>query len=164
MRGKPKKKLCWNCEGSSSLEEENCSFCGVYLNPLSPTDQQEKEALFAPPYRIPTHNSLEKKAPAAPYAEESPSPQESEEAIDDIPTLTAPYRVQDKATLYALLLILPGSVLFLFGLTLLLFADAGRFTLYWNSDYWYCYLFSALLMLGFGWRFLQQEEVTESNR
>lgn len=38
----PKQKLCWHCEGSVFVHEENCPYCGVYLNP-----EAEKEDEFS---------------------------------------------------------------------------------------------------------------------
>lgn len=139
-----KKKLCWNCEGQVSFQQENCTFCGVYLNPL---DEAEKEdALFAPPYRL-EDNEDESQIPLSPYAnrEEAPSLESQPTAV---PHTESTSLIQ--GILIPLVLLLSGSVFLIFSLALMLFARKGLFTLHWDGTYWFIYLIAGVFMLGFG--------------
>ena len=50
-----------------------------------------------------------------------------------------------------------GSVFFLFGIILFLFADDGKLTLQWNGEYW-IYFFSLSFPIFFlGWKYLQKD-------
>jgi hypothetical protein len=155
MKAKPKKKLCWNCEGNVSLQIENCPYCGVYVSP----GNEDKENLFSPPYGPQVENKQD--IPTPPYAvnshtlEGSTTAQDSdlqetedEKALDEI--------VEIKHFIQPLVLLLAGSVFFIFGLTLLLFSHQGVFSLKWNGNYWFLYLLISLPMIGFGWIALQR--------
>lgn len=145
MSKKPKKKLCWNCEGNVSFETENCPFCGVYLSPLG--NDEGKDSLFAPPYRI-EETEEEPQVPTAPYVQEQTVREEviplnTKEVIDEKQSAL-------QAILVPLILMLSGSVFLLFGLALFLFSHNGVFTLSWDASGWYLYLLLGLPILAYG--------------
>lgn len=147
MMATPKTKLCWNCEGSAPVEEENCPYCGVYLGPGSESDEGD---LLAPPYRI-HDQQTEEDILDSPYApEEEPELRDYEQPEEEEGDM--------QSTITPLLLLLGGAVFLLFGLVLALFSQHGVFTLQWNGEYWYVYLLLAVPMLFFGWRSLQTLE------
>lgn len=156
MKQPEKKKLCWNCEGSAPLQDENCPYCGVYLSPLSLSGRQGD--LFDPPYRLGNRNDQEQ-VPAPPYAispaEEQKKAEPSVLAMDAAEEESSEKTVIQEALL-PLILLLSGSAFMLFGLALLLFSRHGVLTLHWNGSYWPFYLVVSLPMLVFGWRSLQQ--------
>ena len=157
MKAKPKKKLCWNCEGSVSLQAENCPYCAVYL---SPGNETKEDDLYSPPYS--SQNESNQGIPVAPYAINDKASndkefldaevQETEENTLD----EGLYVDQIKHVIQPLTLLLAGSVFFIFGITLLLFSHQGVFSLKWNGAYWYLYLLVSLPMLIFGWVTLQR--------
>jgi len=149
MTATQKTKLCWNCEGSAPIEEENCPYCGVYLGPSSEEDQSD---LLAPPYRIHDDQSYDE-APPSPYADDN-----YEESPPIQKPLEEPKNTDLKTAMVPLILLLAGSVFFLFSMVLFLFSDHGQFTLQWNGDYWYIYLLIATPTLLFGWKSLQHLE------
>jgi hypothetical protein len=151
MSKNAKKKLCWSCEGRVAREAENCPYCGVYLSPNVPEVANTSPAKpLTPPYTIPTQAN--QKALAAPYQPQNTqedSEGDSEEGDKEVAT---PMESNDtKAVMIPLILLLAGSVLFIFGATLYLFSHNGVFTLRWNGDYWMYYLLLALPMLIWGW-------------
>lgn len=162
MTVKPKQKLCWNCEGSTTFEAQNCPYCGVYLSPLSIADSKGKDSLFAPPYRIQSAEA-QQEVPVAPYVtQEEPAVATVSKEIEEEPEAVQEEQLREepvdvvKATVMPLMLLLTGSVLFLFSVALVLFSYRGVFTLQWNSDYWFLYLACGLPMLFFGWKLLKQ--------
>jgi hypothetical protein len=143
---KEKKKLCWNCEGSASFQDENCPFCGVYLSPLS-ISGTGLDAQLNPPYKL---DEEQDEIPDAPYAS-------SQEADDDHKEETVDGEASDVRTIaLTMALLLSGIALTLFSFALLLFSHNGFFTLRWNADFWILYLLVACPLLFFGWRFLQR--------
>ncbi|MBA3958479.1 MAG: hypothetical protein H0X51_08845 [Parachlamydiaceae bacterium] len=144
MSAKPKKKLCWNCEGQVSFQQDNCPYCGVYLNPL---DDDNKDTLFSPPYRMKAGEEENQTLPEAPYLVQ-------EEAIVSEPVAAPLPTTSDglKAILIPLTLILSGAVFLLFGLTLMLFSRNGVFTLRWDGTYWFLYMLAGTPMLIYGWK------------
>lgn len=157
MRAKVKKKLCWNCEGTTPLETENCPYCGVYLNPL--LDDDEKDSLFSPPYRVEEVDDPE--IPSAPYPTQDADPAnlESTQMITDTKIEEVAKSPLLPTELAPLLLLLSGSVLFLFGIALSLFSHHGILSLQWNGSYWYLYFLFSIPLLIMGWRTLQQEKL-----
>lgn len=155
MNARPKKKLCWNCEGNVSLKAETCPFCGVSvvglssdISPVTPT----------PPYKLvnPAHESS---IPVSPFAvaEEGVAEEGENEADDQLPESEAEAVDADddsKHVVLVLTLLLAGSLFFIFGFALLLFSEEGYLSLHWSSGYWFIYLLLALPMLFFGFRFL----------
>lgn len=156
MKAKSKKKLCWNCEGSVSLQVENCPYCGVYVSP----ENEGKDNLFAPPYS----SQLETKQdiPVPPYALNNTTAEETTSLQDDDLQESEDEKTSDEVVdqikdfIQPMILLLAGTVFFIFGLTLLLFSHEGVFTLKWNGNYWFLYLLISLPMLGFGWITLQK--------
>jgi hypothetical protein len=150
MNAKPKKKkLCWNCEGNVSVEAENCPYCAVYLSPSGSSDKD----LHSPPYgKNQTETSSE--IPASPFASQDVAP--SEATKNDLSENSGEGFELMKNIIQPLLLLLAGSVFFIFGLALLLFSHNGVFTLRWNGSYWFFYLLLGIPMLFFGWLSLQQ--------
>ncbi len=161
MSTQPKKKLCWNCEGRVSLKDENCPYCGVYLSPLgSDEDSESKETLFSPPYRVEEADQDERKVPVAPYAaEQSHSPTRTQEAIKPSSELAkTPFLTSEmQSIVLPIILLLSGSVFFIFGVALMLFSQNGVLTLQWNSDYWYLFFIFSLPMLYLGWYFIHND-------
>lgn len=147
-----KKKLCWNCEGNVSLDDENCPYCGVSVIPAS----LEIPNLHAPPYQM--GHIQENVIPRAPYKSEEhldstneAHADKSKEEGEDIEDTSIN---EFKNILLSLLFLLTGSLFFLFGLTLMLFSHNGLFTLQWNGTMWYIYSLLSIPLLFFGWRAL----------
>lgn len=153
MNAKPKKKLCWNCEGATSFEEANCSYCGVYLHPLSISDSEEDD-IFNPPYKIQPNNKEE--IPESPFnvnKQESVEIEQNEMVAEESVSVLSSGL---KETLVPLMLLSFGSIFSVFALVLMLFSQNGIFSLQWNADNWYLYLVVSLPMLFFGWHTLQR--------
>lgn len=150
MNVSQKKRLCWNCEGSVSLAEETCPFCGVSVVPafLEGTNNS-----FTPPYALGAVN--DSAVPRSPY-DLQPEPSEDvgvvaqSKAIDEM----APAIDEFKSTMLAVIFLLGGSMLFMFGAVLVLFAQDGVLTLKWDAAFWYVYVFLAVPMFFVGWRSL----------
>jgi hypothetical protein len=145
-----KKKMCWNCEGRVALADENCPYCGVYLSTSSLINQQDESATHIAPYRPGSDKSI----PASPYGVDKQEENEEE----DIPTETIQEEAlnpNQKSYLLPCVLLLSGSVFFVFGLILLAFSSRGTLTLQWNASYWFAYLGVATMLLFMGWRSLQ---------
>lgn len=116
-------------------------------------DDKENDP-FAPPYRIPEEE--ENEIPASPFAgigEEKIPNTLSQALTEDV--------IEDKsddikAVILPLVLLLAGSMLFLFGLALILFSHKGRFTLSWDATYWFAYFIVSIPFLYFGWKSLDK--------
>lgn len=143
-----KTKLCWNCEGTVSLAEETCPYCGVSVIPATLDGSYDG---FAPPYR--SSVSQEEMSHESPYdlgGGEGKSTLVEEVSVADAPA------DESKRVVFAAVALLAGSVFFLFGLVLFLFSHHGVFTLQWNAHYWYFYLAFSLPLLILGWRVLSK--------
>jgi hypothetical protein len=154
---KVKKKLCWNCEGNAPYEAENCPYCGVYLSPMSLGNQEGKQNLFAPPYKM-SESKEDQEVPASPFvAKEAEKEAEEEAKAESNSSEEQPKAIDDgmKKILVSLILLLAGSVFLLFSIVLLLFSQEGVLTLHWDSGIWFIYLIAGLPMLFIGWRYLQ---------
>lgn len=154
----PKKKLCWNCEGSVSVAEETCPYCGVSVIPASLDGTTHG---LNPPYQMNQMSGVkENVVPRSPFAVTQEAQDEKEEG--DVAKEADKEELEDsevpvddfKNILLSLILLLAGSMFFLFSLTLALFSQGGIFTLQWNSGYWYIYSLLSLPLLFFGWRAL----------
>lgn len=150
MTAIPKKKLCWNCEGSVSLSEEICPYCGVSVVPASLEGVGHS---LSPPYQM--NAAQENTIPRSPYLPDDDEDKEdaSKKTLVDIDESDVPVD-EFKNILLALLLLLSGSMFFLFGLTLVLFSHNNVFTLQWDSSFWFFYSLLSLPLLFFGWRAL----------
>lgn len=140
-----KKKLCWNCEGNVTLQQENCPYCGVYL---SPSDGSEDENSLLPPYRL--EISQESSIPSTPYQ----SSEDKEEESAAVENSESPPASDVKALVLPLSLLLIGVTFGLFALLLVLFSKNGYFTLSWDADLWYVYLIIAIPAFIGGYRSL----------
>lgn len=155
MNNSQKKRLCWNCEGSVSIAEETCPFCGVSVVPafLEGTNNS-----YAPPYAIgSTHETA---VPRSPY---DPIPDDEDASADPVSLIKGkdaaePAADEFKSTILAVTLLLTGSVFFMFGLVLALFSHDGVLTLRWDGAYWYIYTALAIPLFFFGWRSLSHLE------
>jgi len=141
-----KKKLCWNCEGRVSFEEENCPYCSVYLGPA--LEEEGKQDVLAPPYQIVEE---EQEVPESPYQMENDQVEEDAPELDEA-------KSDMRQVVLPLGMLSAGSLFFLFGLMLLIFSDHGTLTLSWSADYWYLYVLLALPALLFGWVSLGSSE------
>lgn len=155
MSTKAHKKLCWNCDGYVHVYEIKCPYCGVSL-----ADQlKEARGIEEKPS---LSQSLEEKAAYASLNEFQPPYQGyganfSEPEIKKVePQKKEPVKeVEDVENPFgALLLVIPGTVLFLLGLTMLLFSSDGKITFQFRSKFWFVYLFGSLPLLYAGYRLL----------
>lgn len=158
MSAIPKKKLCWNCDGNVSKEVDNCPYCGVYLHA---SEIEEENSLWN--YSSPSTKAWEPEEETSEVAEE-----ESEEQVitsSAIPFFQhSPAISQEiKRDVLSVLFLMTGSIFFLFGTILFLFADEqGNFTLQWKASYWIYFFSAAVPLLYMGWRFLNQLDDPES--
>lgn len=151
MNHSPKKKLCWNCEGSVSLSEETCPFCGVTVVPAF----LEGAGEFSPPYAS-AHAESNPEIPKSPYGfHEEKSIHETEQHQKEHHA-TESESGDFKRTVLSLTFLLCGSVFFLFSMALGLFSHNGIFTLQWNANYWFIYTFLAIPLFFIGWRSLMK--------
>lgn len=153
MSKQPKKRLCWNCEGSVGATTENCPFCGVSVIPAS----LDGPGGFSPPYRM--GSTQENAVPKSPFA--AAESEEKEDSDMDQENHTEKSREEDvpeefKPMLVATIMLLTGSVFFLFGIVLALFSQNGVFTLQWNGNIWFIYSALSLPLLYFGWKSLSR--------
>jgi hypothetical protein len=132
MAQNAKKRLCWNCDGTVDVHLSHCTYCGAELL----RDQEE-------------------------YMEEAPQDEvileDSEEFEEDL----APVQARPRSLTLPLMLIVPGTLLALFGLMVWLFSHDGALELRWDASYWYVYLLLAAPLLVFGWRSLGREDPQE---
>lgn len=155
MSAVPKKKLCWNCEGSVSREIDNCPYCGVYLHGAAPEEDprwnpsyqpaSQTEEIPLPLYQIHPEPDL---PPAADH------PGYSSPKITDWPMLLN----ELKREVFPLLFLMSGSVCLIFGMVLWLFAQKGTLTLQWQEAHGPYFLGLALPLLLLGWKCLHDTE------
>lgn len=154
MSALPKKKLCWNCEGNVAKDIDNCPYCGVYVH----ASEIEEESLWNPSYH--SFNKTEE-IPPPPYQQHSTEEENEEQSTKenkDSPGLLI--FSQFKRDIFPILFLMSGSILFLFGVVLLLFSQNGTFTLQWQENQALYFLLLALPLIGFGWKFLQDLDET----
>lgn len=156
MKKASKKRLCWNCEGSVTVDAETCPYCGVSVVPAS---LDTMSSGFMPSYK---QGELSDGAiPKSPYSFAVQS--ESSEGIiekdeDEIEEEHQAPHDEFQRTLLATVFLLTGSVFFIFGLALMLFSEQGMLTLQWDATLWFIYLLVALPMLLLGWKYLSNLE------
>lgn len=159
MSAVPKKKLCWNCEGNVSKTIDNCPYCGVYLHAAeeenghfwesSHQDDEDEDS------SDPTHSLYPSK-----FAKKNEKIKKIrvEETIkadsNDSPTPSPWPQIKDG--FFPLLLLMTGSIFFLFGTVLFLFSDHGTLILQWNADNWVYFLSASIPFCYMGWRHLQK--------
>lgn len=149
MTTKTHKKLCWSCDGYVHVYEIQCPYCGVNLS-QQPAELQAareieppKESTFA---QKNTENSFQPPYQSYFHKEEKQTEGKIDNASKDQEDVENP--------LASLLMLLPGSIFFLIGLTLLLFSNNGCVTFTFKSKHWYLYMLSAAPLLLFGWKSL----------
>jgi hypothetical protein len=140
--GNQKKRLCWNCDGTVDVHLSHCTYCGAEL--LRNGGEYLEESAHEEPLQDAGNQ----------YNED-----QFEEA-DEEELAHAPLR-QRSLTLPFMLLV-PGTLLSLFGLMVWLFSRDGALELRWDASYWYVYVLLALPLLIFGWRSLGRDEAEES--
>lgn len=147
MTALPKKKLCWNCEGNISRELDNCPYCGVYVHSSDTGNSNYWSPSYTPQDQL----------------EEAPSPLYSVqddvfETVVDIPaevsSVWAPIFLVLKKEVFPVLFLMSGSIFFLFGLILFLFARDSTLNLRWDGSLWPVFTLLSLPSLWIGWRFL----------
>ncbi|MBA3815778.1 MAG: hypothetical protein H0X29_04515 [Parachlamydiaceae bacterium] len=144
-----KKKLCWNCEGNVSLADETCPYCGVSVIPASLDGPSHSHS---PPYQM--GEVQESAIPLPPYNSGQKNELASEGIEEEVKGEQDLSVNEFKNILLSLLLLLAGSMFFLFGLTLVLFSHNGVFTLQWDGSFWFIYSLLSIPLLFFGWRAL----------
>ena len=130
MGKKEDKRLCWNCDGNVTFDLSQCPYCGVTLESV------EESNPFATPF-----NEKSRSMPSEPMQ----GREEEKGAVHKKPS-------------NALLLILPGASLALFGAFIMLFAEDGILTLSWKENLAYFYLLSGIPLLAMGWRALKKHD------
>ncbi|MCH9633936.1 MAG: hypothetical protein S4CHLAM7_06700 [Chlamydiae bacterium] len=162
---KTHQKMCWNCDGHVHVYELQCPYCGVDL-----TEKEKEEASFE---EINVSEALEAESPQDMVVEEHPKVEIEDDyanppfqdLIEDVEqeviqetnweAIAAEEKEPDLDNpLASLLLLLPGSLFFLFGLALFLFSEDGFLTFRFNAKYWFCYLMGSCFVLYLGWRSL----------
>jgi hypothetical protein len=114
---------------------------------------------FEPPYRLVSPGGEPGVNPEAPYAshlrakEFAVTDQEwSDATSSDEARAQVGLQVDSvRAVMMPLTMLLAGSVFFLFGLVMFLFAQNGVLTLRWNANYAFIYLLSGVPLLYYGW-------------
>lgn len=157
----PKKRLCWNCEGSVSEELETCSYCGVYVQNqfINPSDSSwntsyesaENTSMTVPPPPYQIRLEVDNKKEHRTEEETSLNPSEEEETDTFSPALFD----QLKKDLFPTLFLMMGSIFFLFGVVLFLFSHNGTLTLQWQTSDAIYFLGASLPLTILGWKFLQ---------
>lgn len=149
MNQPSKKRLCWNCEGSVSVEAETCPYCGVSVVPAT---LENANINFMPSYNM--GMAQDSAIPRSPYEgkeEQEPTSDAIQEKEESQPAYD-----EFQWTLLATVLLLTGSVFFLFGLALMLFSHNGMLILKWDGSLWWLYAALAFPLLFFGWRYLSK--------
>lgn len=174
MNKKNEKKLCWNCDGSIALQQDQCPYCGVDLTtPTSVLDpftfqknnisipSGESASYLGHPFQKAYQDEAIPKAPYGSFQNLAVSDEEWNQALDGEENPVEEETEQEtptsshKSEMIALMLLLPGVVFFLFGLMLLLFSHDGSLTLEWNQTFAYFYFLGAIPLLILGWKTLR---------
>lgn len=153
MSAVPKKNLCWNCEGNVSKEIDNCPYCGVYVHAA----EIAEDSSWNPTY----YHSKTEQIHSSFHEEEEKG--EKEQLKNPSYSLPLPFSwkflfSQLKKDVFPSLFLMTGSIFFLFGTVVTLFSHEGFFTLQWQSSYGYYFLFFAVPLIGFGWKYLHELE------
>ena len=146
-----KKKLCWNCESQVSIEEETCPICGVSVVPAY---LEGTGANFSPPYSMGAGTDFG--IPRSPYETDASNSSLESEISEKKIEEGQPALDEFKRVMITVILLLTGSVFFIFSLALALFSRHGVFTLQWDGSYWFIYTLFAIPLLIIGWRSLMR--------
>ncbi|MBA2368587.1 MAG: hypothetical protein H0V82_06145 [Candidatus Protochlamydia sp.] len=147
MSAVPKKKLCWNCEGNVPKDLDNCPYCAVYLHGL---DEDNNSSWTSSRYS-------EEEIPEPLYQRQEDAHAENEESEASPLTLSISFQ-QLKKDVFPALFLMAGSVFFLFGIILFLFAYDGVLTLQWQGHYAPYFLLASAPLIFLGWKYLQRLE------
>lgn len=151
MSAVPKKKLCWNCEGNVSHQADNCPYCAVYLHG---PDDEEEAALWNPSFQS---SDKTEEIPAPIYqiqdAAEEGKKKMAQPAAPSLELLNSL-----KRDVFPILFLMMGSLFFLFGTVLLLFAQNGTLTLQWNGSQAIYFLGCSIPLVLLGSWFLRKSE------
>lgn len=156
------KKLCWNCDGYVHIYEMQCPYCGVDLTDYAcDRAKDEEKSLSEAIENVSSHVQNEiSEPPYQNYGHFDEPIQISEETPKE-------YEIKEEKDLEnpmaTLLLLLPGSVLFLLGLTMVLFSSNGFLTFEFKSKLWFVYLLGSLPLLYFGYRSLFAKKTSEKD-
>lgn len=141
-------------------------------SPYTPPGANEPTAEESP-FRLVAPAIEEHSEPPAAWRVEEPEPEqaiqdsaaEPDQPTDlaDLPDVENTHLAQMRTIMTPMLLLLGGTVFFLFGLALFLYSKDGVFTLHWNGDAWPVYLVASLAMLFFGWKSLHTLEEAEGD-
>lgn len=163
MSAVPKKKLCWNCEGNVSREIDNCPYCGVYLQIIG---DEEDTTSWNPSYHLSDSKQEEIPTPhyqLQPTIESEETEPKSQQGVSYANSWSLLFSqeilLKMKEDVLPLLLLMAGSLFFLFGVILFLFADQeGSLTLQWKGSHWIYFLGLSIPLACLGWTFLKQIE------
>lgn len=127
-------KCCAQCEKEVHAYELQCPYCGCEMHEEAP-----------PPPLYPQEEELiqEELDPSFEEAQE----EEWQEELPEEEALSNP--------LLTLLLLIPGSVFFLLGLSLFLFSKEGKLVFEFSAKYWFLYLLFSWPLLFWGIRSLK---------
>lgn len=154
MSAVPQKKLCWNCEGNVAREMDNCPYCGVYVHSI----ELEGAASWNIPYPTPKADKNEEVPTPLYKIYDANDPESTERRSESLESIyeEEPIANQIKRDVLPILLLMSGSIFFLFGIVLLLFSQNGTLTLQWDSSNWPYFLALSIPAVFFGWRYLNQ--------
>ena len=154
MSTKTHKKLCWNCDGYVHIYEIQCPYCAADLSDYACDKAKEKDSTLT--------GQIEEIGDKVQEEIERPPYQSSYGHFEEIPksaeSLPKEYEIKEEKDLEnplaSLLLLLPGSVLFILGLSVILFSVDGYLTFKFKSNLWSIYLMGSLPLLYFGYKTL----------
>lgn len=160
MSTKTHKKLCWNCDGYVHVYEIKCPYCGAVLS------EYNEEKTREPNLDYPISHALEERSYSQVAADSFDPPYQSYgqnfaqepqvgEARQDAKSKKNPAESQDvQNPVASLLLLIPGSVLFILGIMLAFFSTDGFLTFQFKSKFSIFYLLGALPLLYLGYKSL----------
>lgn len=151
MSAVPKRKLCWHCDGSVAQHEVNtCPYCGVYLLATEDTEENRWNPNF--------QQQEEQEVPSPLYQIQPDDHSDSQTASSKFNLATSEACQKLKLDVGPILMLMSGSIFFLFAIVLYLFAQDGLLTLQWNAAYWPYFLGCSFPLIFLGWRWLEQIE------
>lgn len=153
---KTHQKMCWNCDGHVHVYELQCPYCGADLSEEEQSEEDLFEEVFEEEQDEQAHlnqEDLEEDLSRPPF--HSLVQDEEEELLEEEEEVVKKEAKGDlENPLASLLLLLPGTLFFLFGLALILFAQDGFLVFRFSAKYWFLYLVGSWPLLYFGWRSL----------